>query len=251
MYSTEQLNQAIEDSTSINQFYRYVVDWEETRSFETNAGLLAHELYSKVIDTYLYITEQPYGLQVSEFEPDIKWGFEIDAYSDTTVNFHVYNIDDQLKYVDHFLAGELTLPVGTTELSPGNFINNAYTIDNMISGMEILGFMNMTQTMPSPTLPINSTTGNITTPPTIWYFEPDISPVGEFFTITSKAYWNSNKALDDFSMSPALASVLPEGFHELSESIFEYDGTIADGIDALLQTGNFVQFDFENDQEVI
>jgi hypothetical protein len=57
-----------------------------------------------------------------------------------------------------------------------------------------------------------------------------------YFLITSKAYFDKTHCLDDRSGQPD--RLLPDGFYELSESMYEYDGIdVQEGRNLLLIAG--------------
>ena len=45
---------------------------------------------------------------------------------------------------------------------------------------------------------------------------------GDTFGIVRKSYWRKRKALRDSSFDGAISAILPPGFSETSESVFEY-----------------------------
>lgn len=68
----------------------------------------------------------------------------------------------------------------------------------------------------------------------MFYFE--VSPFDKVFFITPKKFYDKNGCLSDKN-NVVPKNVLPNGFFELAESTYEYDGLIAEGKESLLKAG--------------
>ncbi len=70
------------------------------------------------------------------------------------------------------------------------------------------------------------------------------------FIIVGKQFWKENKAWDD---SGDEVENLPDGFYELEESAYEYEGDSAEGFKKLIEAGfienNDLKFDLEENNE--
>jgi hypothetical protein len=76
--------------------------------------------------------------------------------------------------------------------------------------------------------------------PKDYYFAVDHEHDGTFtFFFTSIAYWDKNLCLNDIGNDPE-EELLPKGFYELLESVYEYDGEPEEGRAKLLEMG-FIQ----------
>lgn len=54
-----------------------------------------------------------------------------------------------------------------------------------------------------------------------WYFQGDDGEDGPMFMIVSKKFWDANECIDDNHISTALVGILPAGFYEVCESMFQ------------------------------
>lgn len=68
---------------------------------------------------------------------------------------------------------------------------------------------------------------------TIGYFQVDDWQ----FAIVEKSFWDQNQCLNADDTDPFFENNLPDGFYELSESIYEYDGEIEEAKAALIAAG--------------
>lgn len=75
---------------------------------------------------------------------------------------------------------------------------------------------------------------------TQFYFEVCNDPGSEesidSFVIVSKEFWDEHGHLDD-SVSEQLEGILPANFYELCEAVYEFDGSVEEGRQALLELG--------------
>jgi hypothetical protein len=69
---------------------------------------------------------------------------------------------------------------------------------------------------------------------TIGYFQVDSE--GFSIMVVEKTFWNENQCLSDSGLG-VIDDLLPEGFYELSDSIFEYDGDIDEARTKLVAIG--------------
>lgn len=81
--------------------------------------------------------------------------------------------------------------------------------------------------------------------PKDFYFQLTHQASGSFFSITPKAVYDLDGCLSD--ESGVADEVLPEGFYELSESTYEYDGPVETGRQLLIDIGmKEIDFGFNN-----
>ena len=63
------------------------------------------------------------------------------------------------------------------------------------------------------------------------------------FAITPKEYFDREGHLSDEGLGDEGYAEMPEGFHEMEDSIFEFDGTLEDGLKLLADNPLFEQKD--------
>ena len=67
-----------------------------------------------------------------------------------------------------------------------------------------------------------------------WYFQCDNDG---FTAIVSKEFWDEHECLNDCHIEEEVRSVLPEGFFEVCESMFESDLTGTEAREKLIEAG--------------
>ena len=81
--------------------------------------------------------------------------------------------------------------------------------------------------------------------PSDFYFQLVHQASGSFFLITPVLYYDTEGCLSD--ESGVADSVLPKGFYELTESTYEYEGTLETGRQLLIDIGTReIDFGFNN-----
>jgi hypothetical protein len=73
-----------------------------------------------------------------------------------------------------------------------------------------------------------------------WYFQADMDVHRPVFQIVSKEFWDANDCLNDSHITEDLGDLLPVGFFEMCESMFEIDG-----IDAASAKNKLLKAGFE------
>lgn len=263
-YTAQDCRTAIKTCKTINPFLTYASDWKQVRRFKSTGGVWVREFTSEKMNDTLFIHEQSNGLVVDTITPDTSWAYRVapktEWKNDVEIQFDVFDfnqydpdigVPESFEKIGHVLK---QLPPGSTEIAFGRFTNANYTLFNFHEMMARVDFINLTPDEFDETN-IHQTTGDSDD---IWYYEVRTDAEhgdGDFVIITSKAYWDENKHLDDRGMvgGDSLSKVLPTEFSELAESFFEFEGDINDAKEVLDATGRFLEFPFTmhlNSQQV-
>jgi hypothetical protein len=81
-----------------------------------------------------------------------------------------------------------------------------------------------------------------------WYFQASYGENGAAFMIVSKEFWDQNGHLDDSHIAEQLGDLLPKGFYEMCESMFETDLPVKTATNLLLKAGFEEKVLFEDEE---